>query len=60
VDLNEINDQLAWSILAVGLAAVLLGAVPFLRDARAVRVSSAVAMLLGVVAVVLAIVRIAD
>ena len=60
VDLNEINDQLAWALVAGGLALVLLGAVPFLRDARAVRVASAVAMLLGVVVVVLAIVRIAD
>lgn len=60
MDLNEINDQLAWSVLAVGLAVVLLGAVPFLRDVRAVRAASGLAMLLGVVAVVLAIVRVAD
>jgi hypothetical protein len=60
VDVNELNDQLAWALLAAGLAVVLLGAVPFLRDARAVRGASVVAMLLGVVAVVLAIIRVAD
>lgn len=60
MDLNEINDQLAWAALCVGLAVVLLGAVPFLKDARAVRGASVVALVLGVVAVVMAIVRIAD
>jgi len=60
MDLNEINDQLAWAALALGLAVVLLGMVPFLKDARAVRGASVVALVLGVVAVVMAIVRIAD
>jgi len=60
VDVNELNDQLAWALLAAGLAIVLLGAVPFLRDVKAVRGASVAALVLGVVAVVMAIVRIAD
>jgi hypothetical protein len=59
MDLNDVNDQLAWAVLAVGLAVVLLGVAPLLRDARAVRGASVVALVLGVIAVVLAIVRVA-
>lgn len=60
MDVNEVNDQLAWALLMCGVAVVLLGGAHWVADANGQRAMRGLAILLGVVAAVLAIVRIVD
>lgn len=60
MDVDQVNDQLAWALLCVGLAVAMLGGAHWVDSASGQRALRGIAILLGVVAVVLALVRIVD
>jgi uncharacterized membrane protein len=60
MDVDQVNDQLAWAILCVGLAVMMLGGAHWVADANGQRALRGIAIVLGLVAAVLAVVRIFD